>query len=40
MKNFHSKSGYTECYPDGLEDKLLKEIKEVLKQYGKETENN
>lgn len=39
MRKFHSKSGYTECYEDGFEDIIIQEIKEVLQQYGKETEN-
>ena len=39
MRKFHSKSGYTECYEDGFEDIMIQEIKEVLQQHGKETEN-
>lgn len=39
MRKFHSKSGYTECYEDGFEDIIIQEIKEVLQQYGKETED-
>ena len=39
MRKFHSKSGYTECYPDGLEDTIIRETEEVIQKHGKETEN-